>query len=187
MTTIIEVIRAIREVRSVEKLPSGLIVRCRVAPQALPNEMIQEGTMLAQKSGDEISRRIFKGLAEEPGLTKESLQSHREIMERLTRAKIDVVDSVDPVNDDVEFAYPVGAATVVVELPNTDDTARETLLSREIGSAEAAVGRLQNSLSNTEFLAKAPPEVVKRTEEKLAAAQSALLELRKRRRGRPNE
>jgi len=61
-----------------------------------------------------------------------------------------------------------------------DLEAERQRLEKQIAAAEAEVARLQGKLTNLEFLAKAPPPVVEREREKLAAAEARLAGLRER-------
>jgi valyl-tRNA synthetase len=195
---VIDVVRGIREVRFVEKIPQSQPLAVRIAANtsrqhdlnrdaASAREQLVGAKSKQEAEELEILVRTSEHFARQPDVVRQLLEKQSDAISRMCRVQLTIVEDVEPVDEDTEFEYSLAEVTLVVKLPPRGDTSAESALrAKRMAEGEAEVRRLRNSLSNTEFLAKAPPEVVKRTEERLAAAQSALLELRKRRRSRPN-
>jgi len=179
----IEVIRGIREVRSVEKIPPSVTLSVRIAAHKGRDDEARLEAEQARARGLDVEANLFQALADSSKVISSTLHGHRAIIERLGRSLVSVVESVDPVDDEAEFHYPLGPVSLVVALPDSLSDARNQVLERERLQLEEEIARLQVLLSNRQFREKAPAKVIQMNEGRLADAQAALAEFRKASRG----
>jgi valyl-tRNA synthetase len=107
--------------------------------------------------------------------TKARLDTHRDVIMTLAR-----LASIDPA-----AAIPKGSAQTVIEeatliLPLADviDIAQEReRLKREIAKLAGEIEKIERKLSNEQFTAKAPPEVVEEQRERMAEAEQTRAKL----------
>ncbi len=74
----------------------------------------------------------------------------------------------------------IGDTEVAVTLPQVDVAAERERLQKELGEAEAHLGRLEKQLANETFRAKAPPKVISDMEATLAETRQRVDGLRER-------
>jgi valyl-tRNA synthetase len=90
---------------------------------------------------------------------QQRVERQREIVEPLARlTRIDFIDGEVP-GGSVQIV--LDEATAVLPLGDVIDVAQERArLAREVEKVQAEIAKLDKKLSNEQFLAKAPPEVV---------------------------
>ena len=107
--------------------------------------------------------------------TRDRVAAHRALIDRLARlSDIRFGDAVPPGSiQDV-----VGEATVVLPLADVIDLEQEKArLQKEIGRADGEIAKIDKKLSNSGFLAKAPPDVVEENRERRDEADRARAKL----------
>ena len=108
--------------------------------------------------------------------TRERLSRHRELILSLAR-----LDSVRQAEAAPKGAAPfvIGEATGALSIAEFIDVAAEKArLAKEIGGLEADAEKTRRKLSNPDFVARAPEEVVEENRERLAEAEEAVAKLR---------
>jgi len=96
----------------------------------------------------------------------DSLQNHRDILVSLAKLK-ELSLSVDGPKPKMAATTVVDGATVFTLLKGVIDFSKEgQRLEKEIGKLTGEMGILSAKLNNEDFLRKAPPEIVKKAEEK---------------------
>jgi len=96
----------------------------------------------------------------------DSLQDHRDILVNLAKLK-ELSLSVDGPKPKMAAITVVDGATVFTLLEGVVDFSKEgQRLEKEIGKLTGEMGTLSAKLNNEDFLRKAPPEIVKKVEEK---------------------
>ena len=110
------------------------------------------------------------------------LEAGRPLVEVLARVRpLHVVASVGEAPADQVATAVLTHAQVVLPLAGLIDiSAERDRTTKELQDAQAQVDRLSQKLSNAEFRSKAPPEVVAKQDEMLAAAKSRLAALEQR-------
>jgi len=178
---VMDVVRAIREIRAVNKIPRSQKMPARVAPHKGRRDEATRDATTARQQGDEVAARMFEHMAKGPGQVKEILKEHAALVEALGFVELQVVDTVEPVDPDTEFSYPDAKFTLVVSLVEPGDAqAQRKLLTRDLDLVKLNVERLTAKLANEEFRSKAPRDVVRQDEERLTMAQARLQELTQR-------
>jgi valyl-tRNA synthetase len=112
--------------------------------------------------------------------TRAALGERVEVLEALARLRpLTVVAApADAPREGVATAV-LADATVVLPLAGVDTAAERDRLNKEIAEAEGYAARMEGQLANETFRARAPEKVVRDMEEKLAAARTRLVGLRR--------
>jgi valyl-tRNA synthetase len=111
------------------------------------------------------------------------LESQRSLIARLARVADDQLAIVERLDAKPSQAAALVVGSVEVSLPLAeliDMAAEQARLSKELEAAQAEVGRREARLGNPGFVDKAPPAVVQRERDGLAAAQATAERLRER-------
>ncbi len=140
MQTVIEIVRAIRNIRAERGVDPGRYVEAYVSGDgALP-----------------------------------TLEAARPMVESLARVRpLHLVPDAAATPKTAVASAVLAEAQVVLPLAGMIDVeAERSRLSAQLAEAENEVRRLESKLSNEQFRSKAPVEVVRREEEKLAAARA---------------
>ncbi|CAK0748590.1 valine--tRNA ligase [Azospirillaceae bacterium] len=104
------------------------------------------------------------------------LGRHREVIVRLARLSGVEIDVPTPTKGSVQAV--LDQATIVLPLAGIVDLDQERArLKREIDKLTAEIGKVDRKLSNAEFLAKAPEEVVEENRERRAESEAARAKL----------
>jgi len=107
--------------------------------------------------------------------TKERLARHRDLISTLARVS-DLREADAPPQGAVPFV--VGEATGALSIAEFIDLAAERArLTKDVAGLDADIERTMKKLGNADFIARAKPEVVEETREKLAEAEAAKLKL----------
>jgi valyl-tRNA synthetase len=110
----------------------------------------------------------------------EALASQREIFSRLARIADDQLTIAPSVAAPAQATALVVADVVVYLTGMVDVAAERTRLSRDIAEAEGHAERSRAQLTNGNFVARAKPDVVQATRDRLAAADERVTRLRAR-------
>ena len=105
------------------------------------------------------------------------LQTHLELIRRLARLDQVAVDAAAPPNGAVQLV--IDDATVMLPLADVIDVGKERArLTRDIDKLTGEAGKIEGKLGNTQFVAKAPPDVIEEQRDRLAELQQTVAKLR---------
>ncbi|MEX1252761.1 MAG: valine--tRNA ligase [Dehalococcoidia bacterium] len=169
---LIDLIRQIRDIRSVHKIPAGewipsvkyTAITSEVMSATLPDFDRRNGLVLtALRESAAIVRQLARVQAvEQGGHLGEGIKAH---LQRDQRGRV---------------RFVAAGLDVLLVLPSSQDASAERArLEKEIAETEGYVARLNGKLGNEQFRSRAPADVVASEEERLAAAQGRLDGLRR--------
>jgi valyl-tRNA synthetase len=196
MQAVIDVIQDIRNIRSVEKIPPAAVFPyVKLAVQRRPestNEASQ--TTVSREEDDALDehfrRQTLPSLEAKPDLIERGLKDSTRIIQTLARVgRVEVAEELGAFDKDTECPLSARWVNGRLGLPPThhvggpgadaNKARQRARLEKEIAETEGYVARLNGKLSNDQFRARAPAEVVAGEEERLAAAQTKLDALRR--------
>ncbi|MEO3433178.1 valine--tRNA ligase [Inquilinus sp. CAU 1745] len=136
----------------------GWIVRLVSAVRTVRSEM-------NVPAGAEIELRVKDANAE----TARRLEAHADIVKRL--ARLDAIQVTDDAPPKGSAQSVLDEATLILPLADVIDLDQERArLTKEIAKLDGEIGKIEKKLSNEQFLAKAPEEVVAEQRERQADA-----------------
>jgi len=119
--------------------------------------------------------RLKLGVRDASAQAIERLRRHEPVIRSLARLDSLVFDAPATAG---AAQVVLTEATLSVPLAGVIDTAAETArLTKEIARQEGEIGKIDRKLANTDFLAKADPEIVEEQRERLAETAAALVRL----------
>jgi valyl-tRNA synthetase len=142
------VVRLISEIR-------GVRAEMNLAPAAQPPMLVQGASIATMKR----------------------LETYGELVRRLARvSQIDPLTGAPPKG---AVQIPIEEAVFVLPLAGLIDVAKEKArLSKELTKTEGEIAKTEKKLGNTDFVAKAPPEVIEEQRERLAESQQSQRQLK---------
>ena len=164
---VMEIVRAIRNIRADRGVDPGRYVEAYVAADG-PSAALSERSIGVRKADRTGARPV--------------LEAARPILESLARVRpLHLVTDISAAPRTGVASAVLAEAQVLLPLAGLMDLEQErSRLSKQLAEAEAEVQRAQGKLANRAFRDKAPPAVVAKEEEKLAAARSRLDGLQQR-------
>jgi valyl-tRNA synthetase len=101
------------------------------------------------------------------------LASHLELIRRLARVEKVTLDDATPPKGAVQIVFD--EATVLLPLAGVIDIGKERArLTKDMEKLAAEAGKIERKLTNAQFVAKAPPEIIEEQRERLADIQLTL-------------
>ncbi len=146
MATLIDVVRAIRNIRAEKKVEPGKIIEAYVAADGARG-VIEAGAPYIEALARVRPLRIVGSVADAP-------------------------------RDQVATAVLEGVTAIVPLAGLFDTEAERKRLQKQIDEAQAEAGRIEAKLSNEQFRARAPANIIATEEERLAAARARIDGLR---------